>query len=229
MAPLTWFLGYALLLSVGAYVVVPAPETSPFILVGCMGSLAIVLYVVFQARLSMRRRLEAAREEAEAASRLKSALLANMSHEVRTPLTSILGFAELIADANPDDPKPLAASIRRSGHRLLDTLDSVLQVSQLESGAIDLDPEPLDLDTNDDRAMPYLRVVTFSFELDGETRELHGYRQPDAERSTIFVPLRPGWTWTRRSESLRSSSATLSISPRPVIGRGSRLPDIPNT
>ena len=145
MAPLTWFLGYALLLSVGAYVVVPAPETSSFILVGCMGTLAIVLYVVFQARLSMRRRLEAAREEAEAASRLKSALLANMSHEVRTPLTSILGFAELIADANPDDPKPLAASIRRSGRRLLDTLDSVLQVSQLESGAIDLDPEPLDL------------------------------------------------------------------------------------
>jgi uncharacterized protein (DUF1684 family) len=52
------------------------------------------------------------------------------------------------------------------------------------------DPEPLDLDTNDDRAMPYLRVVTFSFELDGETRELHGYRQPDAERSTLFVPFR---------------------------------------
>lgn len=145
MAPLIWFLGYAILLSVGIYGLVSAPETSSFAVVGCMGTLAIVLYVVFQAQLSMRRRLKAAREDAEAASRLKSALLANMSHEVRTPLTSILGFAEMIADADPDDPETLAASIHRSGRRLLDTLDSVLQVSQLESGAIDLDPEPLDL------------------------------------------------------------------------------------
>jgi len=145
IAPLVWFEGYALLLSASIYVVVSDPATSSFALVGCMATLSIVFYVVFRARLSMRRRLKAAREEAKAASRLKSALLANMSHEVRTPLTSILGFAELIADADPDDPKPLAASIRRSGRRLLDTLDSVLQVSQLESGAIDLDPEPLDL------------------------------------------------------------------------------------
>jgi signal transduction histidine kinase len=93
----------------------------------------------------MHRRLRAAREEAKAASRLKSALLANMSHEVRTPLTSILGFAELIADADPDNPEALATSIRRSGRRLLNTLDSVLHVSHLESGTIDLDPEPLDL------------------------------------------------------------------------------------
>ena len=146
MGPLVWFLGYALFLTGSIYLVVAAPETSSFVLVGCVATLSIVLYVVFQARLSMQQELKAAREEAKTASRLKSALLANMSHEVRTPLTSILGFAELIADADPDNPDALAQSIRRSGRRLLDTLDSVLQVSRLESGAVDLEPEPLNLD-----------------------------------------------------------------------------------
>jgi signal transduction histidine kinase len=146
MGPLVWFLGYALLLVGSIYLVVTAPETSSVALVGCTATLSIVLYVVFQARLSMQRQLKAAREEAKTASRLKSALLANMSHEVRTPLTSILGFAELIADADPDNPEALAHSIRRSGRRLLDTLDSVLQVSRLESGTVDLEPEPLNLD-----------------------------------------------------------------------------------
>ena len=145
VGPLVWFLGYALFLTGSIYLVVPAPETSSFALVGCVATLSIVLYVIFQARLSMRQQLEAAREEAKTASRLKSALLANMSHEVRTPLTSILGFAELIADADPDNPEALAASIRRSGRRLLDTLDAVLQVSRLESGAVDLQPEALNL------------------------------------------------------------------------------------
>jgi signal transduction histidine kinase len=145
MGPLVWFLGYALFLTGSIYLVVAAPETSSFVLVGCVATLSIVLYVVFQARLSMQQELKAARKEAKTASRLKSALLANMSHEVRTPLTSILGFAELIADADPDNPEALATSIRRSGRRLLNTLDSVLHVSHLESGTIDLDPEPLDL------------------------------------------------------------------------------------
>ena len=145
MGPLIWFLGYALFLTGSIYLVVPAPETSAFALVGCTATLSVVLYVIFQARLSMRQQLQAAREEAKTASRLKSALLANMSHEVRTPLTSILGFAELIADADPDNPEALAHSIRRSGRRLLDTLDAVLQVSRLESGAVDLQPESLNL------------------------------------------------------------------------------------
>jgi len=145
IGPLGWFLGYGLVLSAGIYVVVSSPTTSPFALVGCTATLAIVLYFVFQARVSMRRRLRAAREEAQTASRLKSALLANMSHEVRTPLTSILGFAEMIADADPDNTEALASSIRRSGRRLLDTLDSVLRVSRLEAGEVDLQPESLDV------------------------------------------------------------------------------------
>ena len=94
-----------------------------------------------------KQQLKAAKEEAEEMSRLKSAFLANMSHEIRTPLTSILGFAEAIGDAD-DETVPVgefARRISKSGHRLLETLDSVLDLSRLEAGSMELSPGPVDL------------------------------------------------------------------------------------
>ncbi|WP_436912005.1 DUF1684 domain-containing protein [Halosimplex marinum] len=50
-------------------------------------------------------------------------------------------------------------------------------------------PDPVEMETSDGRTVRYERVVTFAFELDGESRELHGYRQqPDDD--SIFVPFR---------------------------------------
>ena len=96
-----------------------------------------------------------AKEEAERASRLKSAFLANMSHEIRTPLTSILGFAEAIGEqargasvAGEVDLATLtqfSALIEKSGRRLMETLTSVLNLSKLEAGEMDLAAEPVDL------------------------------------------------------------------------------------
>jgi PAS domain S-box-containing protein len=83
-----------------------------------------------------------AKEEAEEAARLKSAMLANMSHEVRTPLTSIIGFAEILEGADLGDPHDrFVRLIKGSGERLLETLDAMLDLSTLESGAADLDLE----------------------------------------------------------------------------------------
>ncbi len=92
------------------------------------------------------RELVDAREAAEEASRMKSALLANMSHEIRTPLTSILGFAEIVGE-EADAAGPVArfaGLIEKSGRRLMDTLDSVLNLAKLESGSV-LSEEPVDL------------------------------------------------------------------------------------
>jgi PAS domain S-box-containing protein len=80
-----------------------------------------------------------AREAAEEAARLKSALLANMSHEIRTPLTGIIGFAEVIAEeaanlASDTAHVEFAQRIGESGRRLLETLNSVLDLAQLEAG-----------------------------------------------------------------------------------------------
>jgi len=52
------------------------------------------------------------------------------------------------------------------------------------------DPETLDLETSHGPDIAYERVVTFSFDLDGEECELAGYRRPDEETRTVFVPFR---------------------------------------
>ena len=102
-------------------------------------------------RKRQKQQLKSAKEEAEEMSRLKSAFLANMSHEIRTPLTSILGFAEAIGDAvsngAPSEApvEDFARHISQSGHRLLETLDSVLDLSQLEAGSMTLSPGPVEL------------------------------------------------------------------------------------
>ncbi|MCS3784718.1 PAS domain S-box protein [Salinibacter ruber] len=96
-----------------------------------------------------RREAEEAKEEAQEASRLKSALLANMSHEIRTPLTSIIGFAEMLGreaaglELPGDSPLPgYASTIERSGKRLLETLNGVLNLSKLQAGQMEMEAGP---------------------------------------------------------------------------------------
>ena len=77
--------------------------------------------------------LKAARKSAEKAAAMKSTFLAHMSHELRLPLASIIGFAELIeeGDTNPDF-KEFASLIHESGQRLLDTINAVLEATRLD-------------------------------------------------------------------------------------------------
>ena len=91
------------------------------------------------------RDLKAAKEEAERANELKAAFFANVTHDLRTPLSSIIGSAELLAQEAPADLQDSIARIDRSGRRLLDTINSVLDLSKLETGAVTPDPEPIDL------------------------------------------------------------------------------------
>ncbi|MBK7866445.1 MAG: response regulator [Ignavibacteriales bacterium] len=74
------------------------------------------------------------KEDAEVMNRLKSNLLANMSHEMRTPLISILGYSELIQEEEVEpDIKIMANNINLGGTRLLTTLDNLLQFSKIET------------------------------------------------------------------------------------------------
>ncbi len=76
-----------------------------------------------------------AKDKAEESSRVKSHFLALMSHELRTPMTGILGFSEVLVNELEDETlKDFAKTINESGHRLKDTLDSVLNLSKIESG-----------------------------------------------------------------------------------------------
>ena len=88
---------------------------------------------------ALRDQLTAAKEKAEELVRLKTAFLTNMSHELRTPLTGILGFADvLMLEAPNEEHREFAAIIKQAGHRLLETINSVLTLSQLESGTLEM-------------------------------------------------------------------------------------------
>ena len=108
----------------------------------------LVLLADITARKRREEKLRAAKEQAEAASRMKSALLTNMGHELRTPLTSMIGFAETIADEAAGPTAGLVAdfaqSIAESGERLVNTLDGLLTLSKLEAGEMELPLEAVD-------------------------------------------------------------------------------------
>ena len=91
------------------------------------------------------RELREAKEEAEQASQLKSAFLANMSHDVRTPISSILSVTELLSMELGEEHQERVSLIERSSHRLLDTIDSVLELSKLQAGAVRPEWETVDL------------------------------------------------------------------------------------
>ncbi len=87
-----------------------------------------------------------AKEKAEEMNRLKSNFLANMSHELRTPMIGILGYSEMLADEVMDpDVKETATIINESGHRLMNTLNMILNLSKIESGKLSLDFQSVDV------------------------------------------------------------------------------------
>jgi|GEM_PF-776529 len=91
--------------------------------------------------------LKHAKRKAEEMNELKTRFLANMSHEIRTPLTGIIGFSELLSNMNLDNgATQFANSIYRSGRRLMETLNSVLDLSQLEAGAMRVNQQTVALD-----------------------------------------------------------------------------------
>ena len=83
---------------------------------------------------NIRQELIEAKERAEEMNKLKSSFLANMSHEVRTPINGILGLTEIIEETDDlSQLKEYSEMIRESGTRLLNTINSILHLSQMEA------------------------------------------------------------------------------------------------
>jgi signal transduction histidine kinase len=93
------------------------------------------------------RRMEAAKAKLNSAAREKADFLAFLGHEIRTPLTGILGVADLLQDSvSGGEPKRLARTISESGHHLERLLNDLLDLSRLEAGKMPLRAAPFDLD-----------------------------------------------------------------------------------
>ncbi|MEM7165646.1 MAG: ATP-binding protein [Planctomycetota bacterium] len=104
------------------------------------------------AQLELRHKIDAleqANGEIRDASESKSAFLAEMSHEVRTPMTAILGFADLLATDDEFRSKPEQANeaigvIQRNAQHLLSVINDILDLSKLEAGKISFDAVTFD-------------------------------------------------------------------------------------
>ena len=96
-------------------------------------------------RVRHERKLAEAKEAAEQADRLKSTFLDNMSHEFRTPLTSIIGYVELLQSMVDEDGRDMLRAIHKNSRRLEKTLTAVLDIAQLEEAAFNFEAKRIDL------------------------------------------------------------------------------------
>jgi len=95
-------------------------------------------------------KLQKAYEELQTLDRMKDEFIANVSHELKTPLISIKGHGELLYDEKldgiSDKQRKSLEAILRNADRLIRLIDSILLISKLQAGKIEFYIEPLDLD-----------------------------------------------------------------------------------
>ncbi|PKP10609.1 MAG: hypothetical protein CVU09_06725 [Bacteroidetes bacterium HGW-Bacteroidetes-4] len=88
-----------------------------------------------------------AKEAAESSDKLKTIFLQNMSHEIRTPMSAILGFINLLEKNDLESEKRIQYLdvVKKSGKRLLSTLNDMMEISKIETGHKTINPEPVNV------------------------------------------------------------------------------------
>ncbi|ALN56501.1 histidine kinase-, DNA gyrase B-, and HSP90-like ATPase [Lysobacter enzymogenes] len=108
-----------------------------------------IVAVAYRRRLGRRSAWQLAvhkREVAEQASLAKTRFLATLGHEVRTPMTGVLGMSELLLDTPLDEKqRGYTESIKRAGEHLLRLVNDALDLARIESGRLELQDRPFDL------------------------------------------------------------------------------------
>lgn len=133
----------------GIVSIIQAKKNIELLSYGSLGVILIIIivlgYNIFKMVYYEKDILEA-REEAERLARTRTRFLSNMSHEIRSPLTSIVGFAELIEKQEADpEKKKFAQAITASSDHLLSIVNDILDFSKLDAGKMQLTREAFSL------------------------------------------------------------------------------------
>lgn len=94
--------------------------------------------------------LRHAKEKAEESDRLKSAFLSNLSHEIRTPMNGILGFTDFLREPEltSEERDDYIETIQKSGQRLLNTVDDIVEMSKIEAGDVTTDWQEININNS---------------------------------------------------------------------------------
>jgi signal transduction histidine kinase len=118
------------------------------------------------------------------AERLKTELLANVSHEFRTPLNVIVGYVALLREGQfgvcPPDVQPIFDKVLSNAAYLLDLIEEFLNLSKLEAGAMEIQPEPVPL-------TPFLRELGEWFTLLARLKPIRFVADIPDDLPTIFA------------------------------------------
>ncbi|MFC3550988.1 ATP-binding protein [Lysobacter cavernae] len=174
-------------------------QTWPAI-VGFMGlALLLVWWLADAYRMRLKRKhawqlAQHEREIAKQASLAKTQFLATLGHEVRTPMTGVLGMSELLLDT-PLDPQQrgYTESIRRAGQHLLRLVNDALDLARIESGKLELTEQPFDLRALVEEAAglmaPLARQRGLAFSVDIAADAPHGLRGDGSRVCQILLNL----------------------------------------
>lgn len=131
--------------------------------------------------------LVTAYEAAKEASEIKSNFLAQMSHDIRTPMNAIVGMSSIAAAHadNPEKVRDCLDKIHSSSHHLLSLINAILDMSKIEKGKLELLDEPFHLGEMLEQISSMMRVTAEEKKLDLEFRTkgvIHDALQGDANR-----------------------------------------------
>ncbi|MCA9396525.1 MAG: hypothetical protein KC649_05085, partial [Candidatus Omnitrophica bacterium] len=133
-------------------------------------------------------------ESVRHSSQVKSDYLASMSHEIKTPLNALIGFSDLLASSALDEAQlKQVKTINSSACILLDIANDILDVSKIESGAVQLESLEFDLEylirTIFDMCRPRLSGKSVEFKLDIHHPSLHRLKGDPTRLRQILLNL----------------------------------------
>lgn len=137
--------------------------------------LIILIFIDISKSSYYQQKLETAKKNAEESAKAKIDFLAKMSHEIRSPLTSIIGFSNLIKTEND-----YVKSIKNSSLKMLNTANEILDMAKLDTGIFEIHEEPFDL-------INFLELLVFDFEQTAQTQQLTFIKELPQNKHELFV------------------------------------------